>query len=119
MRQRSIVRAEGSCASWGLISLAVTTAFVAAIVFAKPALSQTPDWDAVIANAKKEGSVVIYSAAPGAPPITEINNLFQQRYGIHVEALEGRASEIRERVRVEQSAGRPVGDVHYNGSATW
>ena len=32
--------------------------------------------------------------------------------------LEARASEIRERVRIEQAAGRFVGDIHHNGSTT-
>ena len=32
--------------------------------------------------------------------------------------LEARASEVRERVRVEQSAGRFLGDIHHNGSTT-
>ena len=33
-----------------------------------------------------------------------------------VELLEARASEVRERVRVEQAAGRFLGDIHHNGS---
>ena len=43
---------------------------------------------------------------------------FEQKYGIAVEMLEARASEVRERVRVEQSAGRFLGDIHHNGSTT-
>jgi iron(III) transport system substrate-binding protein len=118
MGKRFIGRAGDGHVRQGWIISAVALGVAAAMGIAQPARSQTPDWDTVVANAKKEGSVVIYSAAPGAPPITEINKLFQQRYGIRVDALEGRASEIRERVRVEQSAGRSAGDVHYNGSAT-
>jgi iron(III) transport system substrate-binding protein len=118
MGKRLVIGAGSYCARRSWIAWSIAVGIIATAAVAEPARSQTPDWDTVVANAKKEGSVVIYSAAPGAPPITEINNLFQQRYGIHVEALEGRASEIRERVRVEQSAGRVAGDVHYNGSAT-
>lgn len=110
------VIACGSGARWRWIASSIVVVVIAATAVSKPAQSQTSGWDAVIANAKKEGSVTIYSAAPGAPPVTEINNLFKQRYGIRVDVLEGRASEILERIRIEQSAGRAAGDVHYNGS---
>jgi iron(III) transport system substrate-binding protein len=118
MGKRLSVRACGSHARRRRIAWSTAIAVIAVAAIAQPARSQSADWDAVVANAKKEGSVAVYSAAPGAPPITEINNLFSQRYGIRVDVLEGRASEIRERVRVEQSAGRAVGDVHYNGTTT-
>ncbi|MGB3071977.1 MAG: extracellular solute-binding protein [Ottowia sp.] len=76
------------------------------------------NWEQVTAAAKKEGSVVMYSAAVGAPTVKEINRLFEAKYGIRVQLLEARASELRERVRAEQSAGRFLGDVMYNGSTT-
>lgn len=105
MGKRLVVCADGYCARWMGIALSIAIGVVAATAGVRPVRSETPAWDAVVAAAKKEGSVVIYSAAPGAPPITEINNLFQQRYGIRVDALEGRASEIRERVRGESCQG--------------
>jgi iron(III) transport system substrate-binding protein len=43
---------------------------------------------------------------------------FEKTYGIPVTFLEARASEIRERVRTEQSAGRFIGDLSHNGSTT-
>jgi iron(III) transport system substrate-binding protein len=43
---------------------------------------------------------------------------FEAKYDIKVDLLEARASEVRERVRVEQSAGRFLGDIHHNGSTT-
>ena len=43
---------------------------------------------------------------------------FEKKYDIKVDLLEARASEVRERVRVEQSAGRFLGDLHHNGSTT-
>ncbi len=116
MSQRLGVDSGGSRVRWTSVMQYIAFMIVAVAIVARPAQSQVPGWDAVVADAKKEGSVTIYSAAPGAPPITEINNLFQQRYGIQVNVLEGRASEIVERIRIELSAGRTVGDVHYNGS---
>ena len=43
---------------------------------------------------------------------------FEAKYGIRVELLEARASELRERIRTEQAAGKVLGDVSHNGSTT-
>jgi iron(III) transport system substrate-binding protein len=95
------------------IALALSAALLAA-----HAGAQAPNWDEITAAAKKEGSVVLYSAAVGAPTVKEINRLFEAKYGIRVQLLEARASELRERVRAEQTAGRFLGDLMYNGSTT-
>ena len=43
---------------------------------------------------------------------------FEAKYGIRFEVLEARASELRERIRTEQAAGKVLGDVSHNGSTT-
>jgi len=91
--------------------LAASTALVG------PARAQD-DWAKVADAAKKEGKLVIYTASIGSPSLKAVTKAFEQKYGISVELLEARASEVRERVRVEQSAGRFLGDVHHNGSTT-
>src|SRR5262245_41629795 len=68
------------------------------------ALAQS-DWDKVVAEAKKEGKVVVYNGT-NFKVVRKLGDLFQKQYGIEVEVLEGRASEIRERIRTEQTAGR-------------
>jgi iron(III) transport system substrate-binding protein len=83
-----------------------------------PALAQGDDWAKVVEAARKEGKLVIYTASIGSPFHKTVINAFEQKYGIQVELLEARASEVRERVRVEQSAGRFLGDIHHNGSTT-
>jgi len=82
-----------------------------------PAWAQD-DWAKTIEAAKKEGKLVVYTASIGSPSLKAVVKPFEQKYGISVELLEARASEVRERVRVEQSAGRFLGDVHHNGSTT-
>lgn len=77
---------------------------------AVPATAQDANWDAVVAAAKKEGKVVIYSMALGAPYYAAVLKGFEAKYGIKVESLDLRASELAERVRTEQSAGRFLGD---------
>src|ERR1700754_3610501 len=83
-----------------------------------PALAQGDDWAKVAEAGKKEGKLVIYTASIGSASLKAGTKAFEQKYGISVELLEARASEVRERVRVEQSAGRFLGDVHHNGSTT-
>ena len=69
------------------------------------------NWDAVVGAAKKEGKLVIYDMALGAPYFNAILKSFEAKYGIPVESLDLRASELAERIRTEQSAGRYLGDV--------
>jgi len=80
------------------------------------ALAQS-GWDNVVTEAKKEGKVVVYNGT-NFKIVRKLGDLFQKQYGIQVEVLDGRASEIRERVRTEQAAGRFIGDVSYNGRTT-
>jgi iron(III) transport system substrate-binding protein len=84
----------------------------------RTALAQTGNWDTVVDAAKKEGKLVVYTASIGSPFHKTVFKAFESKYGIKVELLEARASEVRERVRVEQSAGRFLGDIHHNGSTT-
>jgi iron(III) transport system substrate-binding protein len=84
-----------------------------------PAMAQgDADWAKVTDAGKKEGKVVVYTATTGSPYHKALFKAFEDKYGIHIELLEARASEVRERVRIEQAAGRFVGDLHHNGSTT-
>ena len=91
-------------------------------LMAGTALSRTAwaqdDWAKVADAARKEGKLVIYTASIGSPSLKTVIKAFEQKHGVSVELLEARASEVRERVRVEQAAGRFLGDVHHNGSTT-
>ena len=86
--------------------LAAAAMLVPPAAFAQPA----SDWDAVIAAAKREGQVVVYSTYVSPTTHQAIGQAFEQKYGIKVELLQGR-SEIRERARIEQASGRYLGDV--------
>jgi iron(III) transport system substrate-binding protein len=89
---------------------AMLVACVAGMVM--PAHAQAQEsWDAVVDAAKKEGKVVVYDMALGAPYFIAVLKSFEAKYGIPVESLDLRASELSERIRTEQSAGRYLGDV--------
>jgi iron(III) transport system substrate-binding protein len=92
---------------------------LAAATLVRPAAAQTsPEWDAIIAAAKKEGKVVVYTATVGEPYHNKLGEAFQKKYGVAAEFLEARASEVRERMRVEQTSGRLIADLSFNGSTT-
>src|SRR5438128_12109551 len=88
----------------------------ASAALARPAAAQDGEWQKVVDAAKKEGKLVIYTASIGSPFHKTVFKAFEAKYGITIELLEARASEVRERVRVEQSAGRFLRDIHHNGS---
>ena len=90
----------------------------AAPAIVRPAWAQGDDWNKVVDAAKKEGKLLIYTASIGSPFHKKVINAFESKYGIKVDLLEARASEVRERVRVEQAAGRFLGDLHHNGATT-
>ena len=68
-------------------------------------------WDDIVATAKQEGSVALYTTALGAPFNKILADDFQTKYGIRVNILDLRGSEVRERIRIEQTSGRVAGDV--------
>ncbi len=94
--------------------LAGVSAGLALLCASIPASAQVADWDKVIADAKAEGNLVLYTALVGAPSTKAIAKAFEAKYGIPVQVLEARASELRERIRTEQSAGRYLADVMFN-----
>src|SRR6201995_4107527 len=75
-------------------------------------------WDKIVEAARKEGHVVLYSAFVGISAHQDLKKEFQSKYGITVDILEARASEVRERIRIEQAAGRFTADVSENGRTT-
>jgi iron(III) transport system substrate-binding protein len=84
----------------------------------RSAAAQGDDWNKVVDAANKEGKLTIYTASIGSPFHKKVIQAYESKYGIKVDLLEARASEVRERVRVEQSAGRFLGDLHHNGATT-
>ncbi|MHC2332820.1 ABC transporter substrate-binding protein [Bradyrhizobium sp. USDA 4454] len=89
----------------------VMPAVVACLVgLLSPAHAEDGSWDKVVEAAKKEGKVVVYNMALGAPYFKDVLKSFEAKYGIAVESLDLRASELAERIRTEQAAGRFLGD---------
>lgn len=86
----------------------------AAALAAMPSFAQSNDWSAIERAAKQEGSVTIYNTGVGLH--RDVAAAFTARYGVRVNFLDMRASELRERVRIEQTSGRFLADLCLNGS---
>jgi iron(III) transport system substrate-binding protein len=92
--------------------------FAAFVAIAGSATSYAQEsWDSVVQAAKKEGALVVYNAGIGVPLYQKIAAQFEKTYGIKVESITARGSEMTERIRSEQSAGRFAGDVQMHASA--
>jgi len=87
-------------------------------VSARAAEPDDGHWSQGVAAAKREGRVTLYSASVGTQEHVAIARAFEARYGVAVDILEARASEIRERNRVEAASGRRIADVMWNGSTS-
>jgi len=65
---------------------------LALLCASRPSSAEVADWDQVIAAAKAEGGVVLYTALLGVPSTKAIAKAFEAKYGIPVQVLEARAS---------------------------
>src|SRR5215216_2324404 len=100
------------------LAFALTFAFCTAGGLAQAwAQSTAPAWDKLVADAKKEGKVVII--APSDPQVREaIPAAFKAKYGITVEYLGGRSSDMAARLRTERASGVCTIDVALSGTLT-
>lgn len=74
-------------------------------------------WAKVVAAAKTEGTVTIYSAGFVADIGRRITQDFQNQYGIRVEILSGNGATLKERIILEQSMKKQVADIFNIGGA--
>jgi iron(III) transport system substrate-binding protein len=100
------------------LAVRVIAAMAALWAMSLGAAAQQADDPALVAAARKEGKLTFYTSFLGAPFHIAAIKSFEKKYGIPVELLDVRASELRERLRTEQAAGRFIGDVIQNGAAT-
>ncbi|MBI4334589.1 MAG: extracellular solute-binding protein [Chloroflexi bacterium] len=75
-------------------------------------------WDKLLAAAKKEGKVVIYSSAP-TEARNGLSNAFRGKYGIDLEFTPGRNVELNAKIERENRAGLHLVDVGLIGWASY
>jgi ABC-type Fe3+ transport system substrate-binding protein len=77
------------------------------------------NWDALIAAAKKEGTLTLAVAPGGGSSARDvIPPAFKQDFGIDVEVLVGPSSQLVTRLKLEQSSGQSTVDVTIGGADT-
>jgi iron(III) transport system substrate-binding protein len=90
----------------GLILLAASIAGAA----------DSPDWDKIVAAAKKEGRVNLYVGRYGTEPLL---NEFRRDYpDIQVASVNGQGSQLGARIMTEARAGKVIADVFSGGATT-
>jgi iron(III) transport system substrate-binding protein len=83
---------------------------------AKPApAAWEAQWNALVEAAKQEGTVVV--SGPPTPEVrTQLGAAFKNRFGIELEYLGGRTSELMARLKVERAAGQYTVDAMVAGA---
>ena len=95
-------------------------AMLAALLIAFPSVAQTPADPArftgpdrtlrLIAGAKKEGALTLYSSAPVAV-MTDVTNAFTRKYGVKVSLWRGGSEQVMQRIITESRGARVAADV--------
>jgi ABC-type Fe3+ transport system substrate-binding protein len=101
--------------------LALAMVAYASFALAQASAQTVPDWEKkwnqLVADAKKEGKVVII--APPDPQVrAALPAAFKAKYGITVDYLGGRSSETAAKMRAERNAGVHTVDVALSGIQT-
>ena len=93
-----------------LVANALLIFFLAMPVWAQE-IGWEKEWNKTLAAAKKEGKVVVQGPADSAAR-REIPAKFQARFGIPVEYISGRSSQMAARLRMERRARHFTIDVY-------
>lgn len=68
------------------------------------------EWEKVVAAARKEGSVTLYSFNFIGEVGLGLSRAFQEKYGVKVDIVTGRGAEFLERLKTERRMGKIVAD---------
>ncbi len=75
------------------------------------------EWDKLVAAARNEGRVVLYTTA-GSDVRTELSKAFKARYGVDLEQLPGRGEDLANKIITERRAGLYLADAYMAGPTT-
>jgi len=105
----------------GIVRAGILASLVMLLASGRVVFAQTTkpgsqaDWEKTVELAKKEGRVVV--SIPASTELrAEIEKNFEKRYGIDVEPVVGRASNIVRKMVDEAKAGVRYVDLHMGGS---
>ncbi len=75
------------------------------------------DWEKTVAEAKKEGTLMMYTTS-GTSVRNEVGKAFTDKFGINVEYIAGRGSQLSAKLGAERRAGLFLGDIYMAGATT-
>jgi ABC-type Fe3+ transport system substrate-binding protein len=108
----SAIRLIGLMRISGAVMVVAAACFSASVA---PAQSRSADWDKIVEAGRKEGKVVA-----SIPPSAELRRLmelsFTRQYGIGVEFIPARGSNVIQRIVNEAKAGVRYFDLHIGGT---
>lgn len=81
----------------------------------KEQASRELDWQSIIAKARKEGKVVIYSST-GSETRAGLVTAFREKYGLSVDYITGKGVDVIEKLMAERKAGIFTGDLYIGGN---
>ncbi|MBI4333968.1 MAG: extracellular solute-binding protein [Chloroflexi bacterium] len=76
-------------------------------------------WDKLVAEAKKEGRVVIYMSPANAEIRPALADAFKKKYDIDLEFVVGRGAELVQKIQMERRAGLYMPDLGILGSSSF
>lgn len=74
-------------------------------------------WDRLLADAKKEGKVMMYGEV-GPDLRTQLGQAFQKQFGIEIDVVSGKAPEVAQRFLSENQSNVHIADVLMTGQTT-
>lgn len=75
------------------------------------------EWQKTIQEARKEGTVVVYASSV-APAVKKAVPIFKQKFGVDMEVITGRGTELRNRLLQERANGIFMADIMISGLNT-
>lgn len=72
-------------------------------------------WERTLLAAKKEGNVVVYGGSAAAALKTNATKIVKEKFGLNLEVVSGRGTEILARTRAERSNGIFIPDINASG----
>ncbi len=82
------------------------------------ASGQKNEWEDVVAAARKEGTLLVYSAL--TPKVGDvIRSALKEKYNINVELVSGTGTELAVKIKSERNAGLYLADVGFLGPTTF
>lgn len=79
--------------------------------------TSNPEWDAIVAAAKQEGSVTLYLPAPGVAE--RVKPAFEKKYGITLDFVRAASGELITKLEQEKSSGAAGADVAFLADTAW